>query len=93
MLLFVSNKALGMLHVAYSLHLLTVCISTQGGADGDTIMVYPSKIDPHCEALFFVLSASDSEVCTMNLSTPDSLQFNGYSAGTLLTMHFLLYLL
>lgn len=60
--------------------------ASQGGADGDTIVVYPSRIDPHCEALFFILSASDSEVCTMNLSNPDSLQFNGYSAGTDLKM-------
>ncbi|DBB03876.1 TPA: hypothetical protein ACH3X1_012963 [Trebouxia sp. C0004] len=52
----------------------------QGTPEGDTVTVYPSKIDPHCEALIFVLSASDSDVSTMNLTTPDSLQFNGYSA-------------
>ena len=45
------------------------------------MLVYPSKIDPHCEALVFVLSASDSDVSTMNLTTPDALQFNGHSAG------------
>ena len=53
----------------------------QGSPEGDTITVYPSKIDPHCEALMFVLSASDSDVSTMNLNTPDTLQFNGHSAG------------
>ena len=54
---------------------------SQGGANGDTVLVYPSKIDPHCEALVFVLSASDSDVSTMNLATPDALQFTGHSAG------------
>ena len=53
----------------------------QAGAEGDTVLVYPSKIDPHCEALVFILSASDSDVSTMNLTTPDALQFNGHSAG------------
>ena len=57
------------------------CHALQGGADGDSVLVYPSKIDPHCEALLFVLSASDSDVSTMNLTTPDALQFNGHSAG------------
>ncbi|KAL3154440.1 hypothetical protein ABBQ32_013910 [Trebouxia sp. C0010 RCD-2024] len=52
----------------------------QGDADGDTVLVYPAKLDPHCEALIFVLSASDSDVSTMNLSTPDTLQFHGHSA-------------
>ena len=54
---------------------------SQGDADGDTVLVYPSKIDPHCEALVFVLSASDSDVSTMNLATPDAVQFTGHSAG------------
>lgn len=57
------------------------CHALQGGADGDTVLIYPAKIDPHCEALVFVLSASDSDVSTMNLSTPDTLQFHGHSAG------------
>ncbi|KAA6424621.1 MAG: radial spoke head 1 protein [Trebouxia sp. A1-2] len=52
----------------------------QGTPEGDTVTVYPSKIDPHCEALVFVLSASDSDVSTMSLTTPDTLHFNGYSA-------------
>ena len=69
---------------AASLHGATMFVSlfvSQGSAEGDTIVVYPSKIDPHCEALVFVLSASDTDVSTMNLSTPDALQFNGHSAG------------
>ena len=61
--------------------LCSKCLPLQGAADGDCIIVYPSKIDPHCEALVFVLSASDSDVSTMNLTTPDTLQFNGHSAG------------
>lgn len=56
-------------------------VMLQAGADGDTVLVYPSKIDPHCEALVFVLSASDSDVSTMNLTTSDALHFNGQSAG------------
>lgn len=64
------------------------CPAFQGGTDGDTILVYPSKIDPHCEALVFVLSASDSDVSTMNLTTPDALQFNGHSAGATLDRSF-----
>ena len=59
----------------------------QGGADGDSVLVYPSKIDPHCEALVFVLSASDSDVSTMNLTTPDALQLNGHSAGVTVIHH------
>lgn len=62
-------------------HPATYLPALQGGADGDTVLVYPSKIDPHCEALVFVLSASDSDVSTMKLSTPDALHFNGHSAG------------
>jgi len=31
--------------------------------------------------LIFVLSASDSDVSTMNLANPTTLRFNGYSAG------------
>ena len=53
----------------------------QGSTEGDTITVYPSKIDPHCEALMFVISASDTDVTTMNLDTPDTLHFSGFSAG------------
>ena len=60
---------------------LNTSMCLQGTSEGDTVTVYPSKIDPHCEALVFVLSASDSDVSTMNLTTPDALHFNGYSAG------------
>ena len=53
----------------------------QGSPEGDSITVYPSKVDPHCEALIFIVSASDTDVTTMNLDTPDTLQFSGFSAG------------
>ena len=63
----------------------TVCSRScgwlQSGDAGDSITLYPSKLDPRCEALVFVLSAADSEVALLDLNTPDVLSFEGFSTG------------
>ena len=57
------------------------CGCLQSGAAGDSITLSPSKLDPRCEALVFVLSAADSEVALLDLNTPDVLSFEGFSTG------------
>lgn len=72
----VSWKAGALKAVGEGIAIADKALLLQGSPEGDTITVHPSKIDPHCEALMFVLSASDSDVSTMNLNNPDTLQYS-----------------